>query len=476
MPSFPSLPVLLVDDEAHSRLGMSMALRSSGIDNLIECASPTTVMASVRDKRPCVALLDLIMPEMNGTELLKAIAKDYPETAVIIVSGQNEIELAVSCMKQGASDYLTKPFNRETLVKAVRRAIELAELRGENTLMRDQLLKPSSLRDPAFADIITASAKMEAIFKYCVAIAPGRQPVMITGETGCGKELVSKAMHKLSGRKGRFVAVNLAGLDSNVFSDTLFGHVKGAFTGADAKRNGLVEEACGGTLLLDEIGELSEEAQVKLLRLLQEREYSPLGSDELKTSNARILVATNRDLEAEVEKGKFRRDLFFRLKIHQVRIPSLRERPEDLRPLLEHFAAEAAAEFGKETPSIHSSLVEALKTYPFKGNVRELRAMAYDAVGLCQERTLTCADMKVDSQAKPKCEAGLASNGSLQTQDGAFNFPETLPSLKEMGMMLVSEALRRSAGNQSAAARLLGVTQQALNKRMRKNNHQDDEE
>ncbi len=471
MPSFPSSPVLIVDDEAHSRLGMSMALRSSGIDNLVECQAPAKALDLIKEMRPCVALLDLIMPGVNGADLLKEISKDFPETAVIIVSGQNEIALAVSCMKLGASDYLTKPFDRETLAKAVRRAVDLAELRGENTLMREQLLKPSGQRDPAFSEIITSSPKMEAIFKYCAAIAPGRQPVMITGETGCGKELVSKAMHKLSGRTGRFIAVNLAGLDSNVFSDTLFGHVKGAFTGAEAKRNGLVEEAKGGTLLLDEIGELSEEAQVKLLRLLQEREYSPLGSDELKTSDARVLVATNRDLEAEVEKGKFRRDLYFRLKIHPVRIPPLRERPEDLRPLLESFVEEASSEFGKEPPAVSGSLIQSLKAHSFKGNVRELRAMAYDAVSRCQGKTLGCEDMKIESEAVQKEEE---PGDAKQASGGAFRFPETLPSIKEMSRLLVEEALRRGGGNQSAAARLLGVTQQALNKRMRKNSAQDD--
>lgn len=467
MPGFPSAPVLIVDDEPHSRLGMAMALRSSGIDNIVDCPQPADALALIKERRPCVALIDLIMPGISGAELLGEIAKDFPETSVIIVSGQSEVALAVSCMKRGALDYLAKPFDKETLTKAVRRAIDLAELRGENTLMREQLLAPTAKRDPAFSEIVTASPKMEAIFKYCAAIAPGRQPVLINGETGCGKELISKAIHKLSGRKGRFLAVNLAGLDSNVFSDTLFGHVKGAFTGADAKRNELVEEAAGGTLLLDEIGELSEEAQVKLLRLLQEREYSPLGSDEVKSSDARVLVATNRDLEAEVERGKFRRDLYFRLKIHHVSIPPLRERPEDLRPLLELFAEEAAAEFGKEPPAVPEGLLRALRTHPFKGNVRELRALAYDAVGLCQGEALSCAGMKLDKGAAFQKEEERLAPGA-PSSGAATLFPETLPTLKEMSRLLVEEALRRSGGRQGPAAKLLGVTQQALSKRLKK--------
>jgi len=466
MPSYPSQPVLIVDDETPSRLGISLALRSSGIDNVIECANPREALACVKDKKPCLALLDLIMPGCSGAEILKAISRDFPETAVIIVSGQSEVSLAVSCMKLGAFDYLTKPFDKGALVKAVRRAVEMSELRGENTLIMQQLLEAAPQRDPAFKDIVTANPQMEALFKYCVAVAPGRQPVMVSGETGVGKELVSRAIHKLSGRSGRFVAVNLAGLDSNVFSDTLFGHLKGAFTGADAKRKGLVEEAEGGTLLLDEIGELSEEAQVKLLRLLQEREYSPLGSDAVKTSDARIIVASNRDLAAEVESGKFRRDLFFRLKTHHVRIPPLRERPEDVAPLLAFFLAEAAKEFGKEPPEPTPSLLAALKRHPFKGNVRELRAMAYDAVGSCHGSKVSATNFGFEEG--PQAEPSPSAPEAAAMSHGSIAFPAKLPTLKEAANLLAEEALRRAGGSQSAAAKLIGVSQQALSKRLKK--------
>ncbi len=473
MGSYPSLPILIVDDEIHSRLSMSVALRSSGIDNIVECVRPLDALSLVKERKPCLAILDLIMPGCSGVEILKAISKDCPETAVIIVSGQSEISLAVSCMKLGAFDYLTKPFDKDTLVNSVRRAMDLAELLGENSLIKQQLLDAEPNRNPAFEGIVTANPRMEALFKYCVAIAPGRQPVMISGETGSGKELVSRAIHKLSKRQGRFVAVNLAGLDSNVFSDTLFGHLRGAFTGADAKRKGLVEEAEGGTLLLDEIGELSEESQVKLLRLLQEREYSPLGSDEVKTSDARVLVASNRDLAAEVEAGKFRRDLYFRLKTHHVRIPPLRERAEDIAPLLKHFIDEAAKEFGKESPQPDAALLETLKAHPFKGNVRELRAMVYDAIGTCSSAHLSAKDFKLEEELSGSFQAGLqepSAPGSEQPSPppDEIVFPKRLPSLKNVANMLAEEALKRTGGNQSAAAKLIGVTQQALNKRIRK--------
>jgi DNA-binding NtrC family response regulator len=422
-----------------------------------------------KELKPEVVLLDLLMPGVDGVELLKSLTQDCPNTAVVIVSGQNEISLAVSCMKLGASDYLMKPFDRDALTKAVRRAMELSELRGENTLMREALLEPQSERPEAFAKIITKSPKMEAIFSYCAAIAGGRQPVMVCGETGSGKELISKAIHELSGRKGRFVATNLAGLDSTMFSDTLFGHVKGAFTGADSKRNGLVVEADGGTLFLDEIGELAEEAQVKLLRLLQEGEYSPLGSDEVKSSDARIVVATNRDLAAEVESGKFRRDLYFRLKIHHLRIPPLRERQEDIEALAETFIREAADEFGKNAPSLSPSALLALKSHPFKGNVRELRALCFDAVGMNSGQRLKAEDFEgISSAARSRQPEDAGQERNDSAKDESFRFPETLPTLKEMSALLVEEALKRTGGRQSAAAKLLGVTQQALSKRLKR--------
>lgn len=464
MPGFPPFPIMILDDEAQSRLGSAVALRSAGIDNIFECADSASAMDMIKERKPGVLLLDLIMPGRHGVDILAELAKERPETSVIVVSGQNEISAAVACMKHGAFDYIPKPVDKDTLVASVRRAIEMVELRKENSLMREQLLAVAPGRATAFSPVIAASPAMEALFKYCSAIGPGRQPVLITGETGTGKELFAKALHSLGGRGGKFVAVNLAGLDSNIFSDTLFGHVKGAFTGAGAIRKGLVEEASGGTLFLDEIGDLPEDAQIKLLRLLQEREYSPLGSDGTKTSDARVVVATHRDLAAAVESGSFRRDILFRLKIHHVHLPPLRERPCDIGPIFRHFVEEAAAEFKKSPPEIAPALVAALESHPLPGNARELKAIAYEAVGRCNGGTLSCEDLPKGFAATV---TPLEAPAPQRPQTGSIVFPGRLPHLKEVSMMLIEEALRRTDGRQGAAAKLLGVTQQALSKRLK---------
>ncbi|MCA1985180.1 MAG: sigma 54-interacting transcriptional regulator, partial [Desulfovibrio sp.] len=272
-----------------------------------------------------------------------------------------------------------------------------------------------------------------------------------------------RAAHALSGRQGRFVAVNVAGLDDAMFADTLFGHVRGAFTGAEAARKGMVEEAAGGTLFLDEIGDLSPASQVKLLRLLQEGEYYPLGSDQPRRLRARVIVATHHNLAESEAAGRFRRDLFYRLRTHQVHIPALRERKEDIAPLLRHFLAEAAADMGKPTPTPPRELAGCLAAYAFPGNIRELRAMVYDAVSLHRGRVLSMGSfleaMGVHPTAKPEAACAPAVN--------PFHHCDRLPSIAEAAGLLVEEAMARAGGNQTMAARLLGISQPALSKRLR---------
>ena len=228
--------------------------------------------------------------------------------------------------------------------------------------------------------MVTGNKKMRAIFQYVEVVAGTRQPIMITGETGVGKELVARAIHQLSGRKGDYVALNVAGLDDMMFSDTLFGHKKGAFTGADQAREGFIARAAGGTLFLDEIGDLNESSQIKLLRLLQEHEYYPVGSDIVSKSDARIVLATNRDLQKMIAAGKFRNDLYYRLCAHQIHIPPLRERLDDIPQLLDHFLATSAAMVNKKKPTPPPELAVLLSIYQFPGNMRELEALVFDAV------------------------------------------------------------------------------------------------
>jgi transcriptional regulator with GAF, ATPase, and Fis domain len=298
---------------------------------------------------------------------------------------------------------------------------------------------------------------------YLESIALSNQTVLISGETGSGKELFAEALHKLSGRSGDLTAVNIAGLDDSMFSDTLFGHKKGAYTGADQSRPGLVERAGGGTVFLDEIGDLPTTSQTKLLRLLESREYHPLGSDVTRRTNARFIVATNRDLQKAMEEGSFRKDLYFRLRTHTVHIPPLREHPGDIPLLAYHFAREAASEMGKREPEIPKEGIELLKTYTFPGNVRELRAIVYDLVSRMKEEDPGLS-VEIISQHIGKSQR----NYQVLNSPDLFEGREDLPSIEEAVNALVTEALKRSGGNQARASRILGISPQALNKRLKK--------
>jgi DNA-binding NtrC family response regulator len=372
----------------------------------------------------------------------------------------------VRCMKSGAFDYMVKPVEKSRLISGVKRAIEIRELQRENKWLKAQVLSDKLEHPEAFSEIITNSPAMKSIFQYIEAISPSPQPALITGETGVGKELVAKALHHLSHRTGPFVPVNVAGLDDNVFADTLFGHRKGAFTGADQTRSGLVEQASGGTLFLDEIGDLSPASQVKLLRLSQDGEFFPLGSDVARRSDARVLVATNQDLEVLQSSGKFRKDLYYRLCAHHIHLPPLRERPEDLPLLIDHFLETASQTLGKKKPTPPGELFALLSTYHFPGNLRELQSMILDAVSSHKSGKLSMEVFKsyirqkhptfdIDSKQLPSGQASLLS------------FSEQLPTFKQAEQSLLSEAMKRAKGNQAIAAQMLGITRQALNKRLK---------
>ena len=320
----------------------------------------------------------------------------------------------------------------------------------------------------AFSHIITNNKQLLSTFDYIESIAPTSHPILITGETGVGKELIARAVHPLSGKKGPFVAVNAAGLDDNIFSDTLFGHMKGAFTGADSVRRGLVDQAANGTLFLDEIGDLSPISQVKLLRLLEEKEYMPLGGDKIKKTDIRIILATNKDLWLLQREGKFRKDLNFRIRTHHVHVPPLRDRLDDIPLLVNHFLEEAARVINREKPILTGQIFKLLETYPFPGNVRELKAMIFDAVGKNMSGMLTIEDFQYYI-AQQSTEIEKAGNQAIEDNIPLL-FSKKLPTIKQATDLLVKEALKRAKGNQSIAARILGISQQALSKRMKKGN------
>ena len=463
---YPHLPVMLVDDEIQALDSFELALRSGNVNNFIRCQDSRDVISLLAEQEIEVMLLDLRMPHLSGEELLPQVTSDFPHVPVIVITGADDVETAVRCMKAGAFDYIVKPVERSRLVASVKRAIELRELRRQNQLLKAHVLSDQLQNPEAFSEIITTSKIMRSIFQYIESIATSPQPVLITGATGVGKELVARAVHTISNRQGDFIAVNVAGLDDSVFADTLFGHRKGAFTGADQTRTGLAEKASGGTLFLDEIGDLSPASQVKLLRFLQEGEFFPLGSDVAKRSDARIVVATNQELETLQDSGTFRKDLYYRLRIHHVHIPPLRERREDLPLLLNHFLEKAAKMLGKKKPTPPKELITLLGAYHFPGNIRELESLIFDAVSKHTTGKISTKVFKeYISQKHPAFSTD--SKEMVQKETPLLSFSEQLPTLKQAEQLLISEAMKRSDSNQAIAAMHLGISRQALNRRLR---------
>lgn len=461
-----ALPILLVDDEQHILISSESVLRFAGIREVRSLDDSREVLPLLAKEEVGVIVLDLFMPHVSGKELLAAISRDHPQIPAIVMTAADEVDTAVECMKAGAFDYLVKPVENARLISSVKRALEVRSLKNQVTALRDHLLTNRIKRPEAFSSIVTASPKMWAVFQYCEVIAESLQPVIIVGETGTGKELIARAIHDLSGVRGKFVPVNIAGLDDHMFSDTLFGHRKGAFTGAVQARSGLITQAAGGTLFLDEIGDLSELSQVKLLRLLQEQEYYPVGSDIPMISDARIVAATNRDLREMTAAGTFRNDLYFRLCSHQVTLPPLRERREDIPLLLDFFLNAAAKIFRKSTPACPPELVTLLSCYDFPGNIREMKSMVFDAVARHVSGVLSLERFREIIGAMP-APAGRDSLLSNRFNEWLLQSGGRFPKIREVEELLMDEAMKLAKGNQGIAASLLGITRQTLNKRLK---------
>jgi len=457
---YPALPILVVDDETIMLNSFRRALNYGGINNLILCQNSQEVMGILSDQKVEVILLDLIMPFKTGEELLPEISQKYPEIPVVIITGVREVETAVECMRANAYDYLVKPIDEDRLLTAVNRAIKFREMQAELLSLKQRMFTDGLTSPKSFEKILTQNKEMISIFQYIEAIAPSTQPVLITGETGVGKESIAESIHKCSSRSGNFVKIGIAGLDDIVLSDTLFGHTKGAYTGADSPREGLVEKASGGTLFLDEIGDLSEGSQIKLLRLIQEREYFQLGSDEIKQSSARIVVATNHDLEKLAKQGQFRNDLYFRLNAHHVHLPALRERLDDLPLLLNHFFNLGTEEFSKEKIELKNELVTLLSNYFFPGNIRELKAMVFDAVANQKSKKLNLNVFSNYINNKSKKHHRIDT--SPKKEGNIFSHLKHLPTVRQATDMLILETLTRTNNNKSIAAQMLGITRQTV--------------
>jgi len=456
--------ILLVDDEESELDAYSLLLTSMGIKNVVTLSNGRKVSEVLGGMQSPVVFLDLNMPQMTGQEVLRELKISHPQVPVIIITANSEIETAVECLRLGAHDYLVKPIDLKMFSSALRNALEISLLRNEVMSLKGISFTTGGPRHRAFARIITRSPGMLSIFQYIESIAASGMPVLTLGETGSGKEMIAKAVHDISGLRGSYVVVDVSGLDDTLFSDTLFGHAKGAYTGADSVRSGLIEKAAGGTIFLDEIGDLSEMSQVKLLRLLQENIYYPLGSDQPKQCRARIITAANKDLTMLAGRdGEFRMDLYYRLSTHLIRLPPLRERREDIPELVAFLAAEAAAAMHKPAPAISDRAMNVLLHHPFWGNIRELKTYIVDAVARCDSGRIEeelISDRLIGQVATAHETASGAS--SLTSLFGRF------PSLEELMEYAVNEALAHSDNNQSQAARLLGLSRQALNKRLRK--------
>lgn len=456
--------VLLVDDDASFLEELRRTLLTQGISNITTLQDSSKVFQELSNGSHSILILDWVMPGLSGADLLPEIVRQYPYLPVIILTGVSDLENVVNCIKQGAYDYIIKSRDDNRLVSVIQKAFKSEELASQNKRLTGYL-QGQPLEEPEhFNDIITCSDRMQALFKIIESMRHSRQPVLITGETGVGKELIAQAIHRSSGLKGPMITVNVAGLDDSRFADTLFGHKKGAFTGATDSREGLIEKAKDGTLFLDEIGELSIQSQVQLLRLIQQNEYYRVGSDVLQKNNARIIAASNAHFETLFETGAFRQDLYYRISAHSLHVPPLRERREDILPLAEYYAARTATELKKMTPKFSREVRQALRSYDFHGNVRELINRINNAVTHNSTGTLLLKDF-------PGLPASCGKLNNMMRRIGSNQFVlhsifSEFPTFDEIELLLVEEAMEETQGNRSAAAELLGISRPTLQKKL----------
>ncbi|MBF0339832.1 MAG: sigma-54-dependent Fis family transcriptional regulator [Magnetococcales bacterium] len=459
--------IVLVDDDEWILNATRLWLMNAGYSAIVALNDNRNLLSLLNDTPVGVVVLDLMMPHCSGQELLPEITRLHPEVQVIVMTGSQDIDSAVTCMKHGAIDYLLKPADPDRLVTSVQNAMRIFNLRSELNAIRRQLNTTTPANPSAFASILTRSRLMHQLFKYVEAVSLSPEPLLITGETGAGKELFARACHDASNRTGAFIAENVAGLDELIFADTLFGHRRGAFTGAEQDRKGLVAQAAGGTLFLDEIGDIGPAAQIKLLRFLQEKQYLPLGTDHPVRTDVRIVAATHRDPNELVATGVLRRDLFYRLSFHQLHIPPLRERKEDIPLLTVNFLEEAAAALNRPIPTPPQALFDHLAVYPFPGNVRELKAMVFDAVSRHEGHVMSLDCFRA---LQPGRNGRPSPPVHGDDPEPSIRFSETrFPTLKETEELLIREALLRADGKKSVAAALLGITRQALYSRLTSN-------
>lgn len=467
---FPEFPILLVDDEELFLESTGFVLRSNGVNNFDLCVDSRQVSNRLNSKKYSMVFLDLEMPYIKGKELLKNIVEIHPELPVTILTASGTPETVVECMKMGAYDYIQKPVDAKILIQKIKNTIRhtLDIIEHENlkkSFFSDKLEHPE-----AFLKIISKSEKMRKIFKYSESISKSPRPVFIAGETGVGKELIAEAIHTASQRSGELVKVNVAGLDDNLFTDTLFGHLKGAYSDAHSSRQGLALQAEGGTLFLDEFGDLTPQSQHKLLRFCETGEFRQLGSDKLLFSDARIVLATNRDINKLVDAGTFRKDLYYRLCGYKINIPPLRERAEDIPLLTINFIERVCEELQREIPIISRAALDLLKTYHFPGNIRQLLQIVQEVVTINDSELLTKEHFleKLELENKNEINGKEVLTHENQTSEHRIQFGNKFPEYDKMIRIYLDEALKRADWNKSIAANLCGLHRNTFNSKYKK--------
>ncbi len=447
--------IVVADDEQVQRETVASVLREWG-HTVHEADGGQKVLQLVADHAVDLVITDLRMPDLSGLDVVRRVKELQPDVEVVVVTAYGSVEGAVDAMRAGAADFLTKPVDLDHLELLVRRLLSHRDLVRENRALRRRLQE--SHRE--FRLLGDAPALREVLARAARA-AETDATVLIQGESGTGKELLARTIHDLSGRAaGPFVAVNCAALPETLLESELFGYVKGAFTGADRDHRGRIAQAAGGTLFLDEIGDVPLPVQVKLLRFLQEREYTPVGGERVETADVRVIAATHRDLRALIDEGSFREDLYYRLDVVELRLPPLRERREDIPVLVEHFLRRYAERYGRPARMVSREAMDALLKHDYRGNVRELENIIEQAVVMCRGEVIHTDDLPA---------AVVHRRGDGGAEPAAGDYEGDLPGfLERLECSIIERTLARFDGNQSATARHLGLTESGLRYKLAK--------